>query len=175
MLVILRLLWDMCTLKVTPQALPYDKTLCSALIIMDVILGMINLSLQQPWITALWQSILLMIVSIAFIVAILQIKGLLARFIQTTSALIGVGVLLSLLILPVLLIQFYVIQPMGLTTFTSMVSLVFLSFVVLVNIWMLVVTVYIFRHALDVHLLGALLVTLAYIGVHVIVYKTIIA
>lgn len=175
MLNVLSQLWRVCRLESTPQDLLYDKSALIVLVLANIALGAWQISLQQPLMFAFWQSLLMVTVSLVFIGIVLQIKNSGARFVQTATALIGIGVLLSLFIVPVLLVQLYLIQPLGATLLTAIASFLFLCIVVGINIWVLVITTHIFRYALDITFLVALIITLAYVGMHVLVYKTMVA
>lgn len=147
--------WEICLLKKAPQDIPYSRGLFFLLLLVGFLIENLNLSLALQKIDA---SAVLLVVSIHTIFflgslsALMTLMGYAARIFQTLTALLGTGVIISLLAMPVLITINYIAQEPG---FFGLILL-------LLNIWSLVIMAHILRHALSVSFLLAGLFAFGY-------------
>lgn len=167
---LVNLFWDICCLRRGPQDLPYSKVLFVLLIVISSIISISQLMLQQRFMQAASQTILMLSLTMLFNWGILKIKNLEARFVQATSALIGTGTIVNLLIYPLLLFHFYILRPDEEHVIIVALSLIVLCLIIGLNIWAFIITAHIFRNALNSSFFAGLLVTFAYVAFHVVAY-----
>ena len=126
---------------------------------------------------AVVHAIVLVGMIIAFIYFILLTGNKSDRFIQTATTLFAVNVLNNLLHLPVLIIANHVISPhvanqVIITQQHPLLLLLFtvfaLFYIIALNIWLILITAYVFSSALEKPLLTGLLITIAMLGVNVL-------
>lgn len=171
MLALIKLLWDICCLRKGPQDLPYSRVLFVLIIAISFVISVTQLLFQQTFLQAFSQTSLMLLLTIIFNWAILKLKKLEARFIQTTSALIGTGTIINVFVYPLLLFHFYVLRPDEQHVIIVLLSLSVLFFIIGLNIWAFIIAAHIFRNALDTTFFAGLLVTFAYVAMHILAYK----
>jgi len=151
---VLQLLFAMLFLKAAPQDLPYNKSLPVKLAFMYWFTGVLVLgSTLNP--SALMESMSLSVsVLLGFVYGILRVLHLQARFVQTFSAVAGVGLLFNLASWPLLT----VVADDSIDG--SLVSSMSFIFLMLIS-WEVLVKAHIFKHALAITMLNALLLSFA--------------
>jgi hypothetical protein len=147
--------WAICTLQKGPQALPVSGLLLLLTVIFSLIIDMANLYIvvvDPELLTLLTMAGLYSLglaSSLSFLMWLMRYRQ---RILQTLSALFGTGIIISLCALPFLLM---------LKTTPDEPS-IFSIFILGINIWSLVVTAHILRHALSVSLLMAWVLAFGY-------------
>lgn len=152
---LLRSFWEICLFQKAPQDLPYSRGLFVLLVLLGFVVDNLNLNIALPkvmvtsvlGVVSLHTGLLLGSLS-----ALLVVMGYRARIIQTLTALLGTGVIISLLAMPVLLIVGRSANEPG----------YFGLILLLLNIWSLLITAHILRHALSIGLLLAGLLAFGY-------------
>ena len=146
---VLQKLLALLILKSTPQELPYSLRLTMQLAVFYVLSGIVVLETTlSP--DNLYAGILLgLIVQYVFAYAVLAALDKRARFLQTFCALIGAGMLFNLLSWPV----FTVFSDE--TAQDALKSSMSLLFLLLIS-WEVLVKAYVFKHALEMKMFGAL-------------------
>ena len=166
------LFWNICRLRARPEEIPYSTNLLWILVFFNILLGWGQLVIQEIAIEALFHSVILIGFALFFTVAVLQFKQMGSRVVQTLSAIMGTGLILSILITPLLVSQHYLIQmtqpfPLWAHVLSSITVILMLG----VNVWILIITAHIFRHALDTRFAIGMLVTIALVGFNILLYS----
>lgn len=131
---LLKLFIDICLLKKGPQDIPVSNWLFRLLIIICTFVDGIILVLSRHDLNAILQAMVEVILILGLTWVILNVAKKQARFQQTVSALLATDILISLLALPIMLIN-------------NGSGFVFLI-IILLMIWHWVVSGHIFSHAL---------------------------
>jgi hypothetical protein len=163
-------LFELCLLRIGPQDLPHRPAL--ALALLAAVLALEGYSSRLiGTATALGPSLL---VSGAFALAatwaVLKLRGVDARFWQTFLALVGTGLLFSLLALPLLAAM----GPLDPANPPQMGPL-FGWGIVILAVWRLVVSGHIWRHALGIPLPTGVLVALGLFMAELLVQRALFA
>lgn len=147
---------ELCRLRIGPQDIPFSHallllTLC-AYVLSNIFISLLHTSLAQ----ALMVSILDVLLLALFLRFTLYTRGASARFIQTLTALTGVGALVGLLVLPLM-------QVMTRAQIDELPAppVVLLLWVFLV-LWSIVIMGHILRHALSLKLSTGIVVGVLY-------------
>lgn len=139
-------------LKTAPQDFPYSVALLIQLAVIYVFSGIIVLQTTLQPDGMLAGLVLSLLVQTVFSYLVLQALNKSARFVQTVSALIGVSALFNVMSWPILAV---LADENAVESMQSMMSLLFL----LLTSWELLVKAHIFRHALEMKLFGALVLS----------------
>ena len=143
----------MLLLKTAPEDLPYSLGLMNRIIILYLVSGLVVQSeLIEPSLS-ISRMILNLAITLFFTFVVLSSLELKARFVQTMSALVGVGILFNLLAWP-LLIQLS--EDASPEPVAGIISL----FVLFLMGWELLVTAHIYRHALNVKMAQGIMLEL---------------
>lgn len=146
--------WNICTLSQGPQVLPSSTLLLAIVLVSNLLMDIINLSVV---VDAEWTVILMLsasysaglIVSLSLLMWVMRYQQ---RIMQTLTALFGCGVIISMFALPFLLM----------IKTDSDEPNIFSIFILAINVWSLVITAHIFRHALSITLLLAWVLAFGY-------------
>lgn len=152
---LLLLFWRIGRLQKGPEDVPPSTALFGLLLPVSLLADLISSRLGLPGVSS-FQLLLIVLVANAGILALtallLQMFGYARRILQTLSALLGTSAFISLLALPVLLaLQGRMEEPGG----WGMLLLA-------LELWHLVITAHILRHALSVSLLLGLMLATGY-------------
>jgi len=152
MLDILKLIFDICLFKKGPQDVPYSLLLLRLMLIADAGVSFLMLSIGSPWLIALLQAGVGIMLVLGFCWIMLFLGGRPERFYQTSCALLGTEALISFFALP------------GTATLITgrMPELAF-SVIIGLMVWHWAVTGHIIRHALEKTLLFSLGLAFLYI------------
>lgn len=149
---IVKLFFDICLLKKTPQDIPPSAWLLQVLIIVYALVGFLILFVGTHWTDALLQVVAEIALIIAFTKVMLYWARKPERYVQTASALFGTDALISFFALP------------GVTGMNAG-RMTLLAFVVMLGlmVWHWLVTGHILRHALSQSLVFGLGIAFLYI------------
>lgn len=150
-----RTFWEVCVLQKAPQDIVYSRGLFVLLLLIGFVVDNINLNIALPQVmlpSVLGVVSLHTLILLGSLSALLMVMGYQARIVQTLTALLGTGIILSLFALPVLLIVGRSANEPG----------YFGIILLLLNIWSLLITAHILRHALSVGFLLAGLLAFGY-------------
>lgn len=153
MLQLSKVFWNICRLKSNPQDLPKAWSLLMAAIFAGIIVDSFSSSILIPKFSALEIINIVIIYNILLLSAVyllLKLLGYKERAIQTLTAIAGSGLFISLVLLPALL-----------TLNAAVKSFAFL--ILIDNIWRIAVNAHIFRHALSISLLMAMILSVSYL------------
>lgn len=152
MSVLIKFFIDLALLRRGPQDLPYSPTLLGLLALLSVLVGTINgRELFGGVQAALGANLVDLVLSLGLLWLLLQIKSKQARWQQTASAFLGLGVLAGL----VMLIVRGPAEALGILELAMLIDLV-------VAVWLHVALGNVLRHALEIPLLAGVLIVLAY-------------
>lgn len=153
---LLGILVDICMLRKGPQHLPASTALTALAVAASVLMGIwveVVIGAQEH---RLARPLMSTLASLVFVLALLNLRGVPARFRQTFTAFAGAGALLTLLFVPIL----WSIDPSSEPR--SLNPIAYLAFWCL-TVWSFVIDAHIFRHALSVSFtVGFLFATLAF-------------
>jgi hypothetical protein len=145
---LLRMLLDLCLLRIGPQDLPYSPPLTRALIIVNVGLGLLFVLVLGGGERDLWQLAISVLLMLLIPRLILRLRRREARYAQTQAALVGTGIPFTLLLTALALVLASGPTPTGDTPPTPLQGTVALLWLGLVC-WKLSINGNIWRHALD--------------------------
>ncbi len=145
-------LFAMLFLKAVPQNLPCMKSLAVSLTLLYWASGVLVLSSTLKPSTLMENMLLSVVILLVFIYGILRILNFQARFVQTFSAIVGVGLLFNLLSWPLLAV---IADNSGTESLLASVSFIFLMLIS----WEVLVKAHIFKQALGTSMLNALLLS----------------
>ena len=146
---------DLCLLRAKPQQLPASTVLFWLFLFAELLAGTLLISRSRPSLpSALLEALADELLLVGLLYLVLQARGLTARFLQSATALLGVSALLSLLALPLLVLN---VSGNGESLPAVLAALALLALIV----WNLVVYGHILRHALGVTLALGIALALA--------------
>lgn len=156
MLQLSKIFWDICRLKAGPQALPTGHNLLISAVLAGIIIDSFASSIFMTKLSTL--DVIITVVTYNFVLLmavyfILYLVGYAGRAIQTLTAVAGAGFFISLVLLPALLVlnsSNAEVKPFGLL-------------ILIDNIWRISVNAHIFRHALSISLLMAMILSVSYL------------
>ena len=152
---LIRTFWEICLLQKAPQDIPYSRGLFLLVLLAGFLVDNVNLNIALPEV-AIASVIMVVSLHTLFLLgslsALLTLMGYRARIFQTLTALVGTGIIISLLAFPVLLMVSRVASEPG----------YFGLILLLLNIWSLLVTAHVLRHALSIGFLLAGLLAFGY-------------
>ena len=100
MLDIIKLIFDICLFKKGPQDVPYSLLLLRLMLIADAGVSFLMLSIGSPWLIALLQAGVGIMLVLGFCWIMLFLGGRPERFYQTSCALLGTEALIIFFALP---------------------------------------------------------------------------
>ncbi|MDJ0739376.1 MAG: hypothetical protein QNJ91_06645 [Gammaproteobacteria bacterium] len=143
---------DLARLRRGPQDLPASTALLALLALTGVVLGTANgVQMFGGAGAALGANLLDLLLTLVLLFVLLRFTGHAARWLQTATAFLGLGVLAGLIMLLVRAPA----QAFGITDVALLIDLV-------LAIWLHVALGNVLRHALDVPLLAGVLIVLSY-------------
>ena len=170
----LQLIWRICKLQAGPEDVPHSNILLIGIVILSVLLGWLPMLLQKGLAAGLMTVVATLTVMVLFVYAVLQIRGLARRFVQTLTAIVSVDILIKLVALPFLILMAWMIAVKPEDSVLNTVSFLYLIVILVVNVWGIIVTAHIFRRALNTRFIVGLLITFAMIGLEMIVFKQLV-
>lgn len=152
---LLRIFWEICLFQKAPQEVPYSHGLFLIFLLAGFVIDNLNLNIALPKVS--FASIIFVvslhtIILLGSLSVLLILMGYRARIVQTLTALIGTGVIVSFFALPILLIVSRIANDSG----------YFGLILLFLNIWSLLITAHILRHALSIGFLLAGLLAFGY-------------
>jgi len=152
---LIRTFWEICLLQKAPQDVPYSRGLLLLLLLAGFLVDNLNLNIALPEIAIVSVIVVVCLHTVLLLGSLsilLTLMGYRARVFQTLTALVGTGIIISLLALPVLLIVSRIASDPG---YFGLILLI-------LNIWSLLITAHILRHALSIGFLLAGLLAFGY-------------
>ena len=159
---LLDLFLDICLLRKGPQDVPASPILLKWTLAAYGLASLLVQVVSVSPLTALFQAFLDLGLLVGLTYIVLQMVGFPARFTQTLTALAGTGALFGFAILPVTI---WMNQDLGGGTPAGVPALLFLGWL----IWSLAVVAHVLRHALSTSVAMAVLYTLGYLVISVVV------
>ncbi len=145
--------FDLCLLRVNPQDLPASQALLSITFICNVLVGLLLIGDVRPHpIAALFESFLGATLLLGTLWLMLSLRKMRGRFTQSATALMGSGLLLSLIALPLLVLADNSQNEPNLAG----------VLLLLLVMWSLIVLGHIVRHTFTLPLSSAIGVSLLY-------------
>ena len=145
---LLGLFWNICLLKKGPQDLPAASILLFLLFFLYILSAIVEgLIVGLLW-PNIQEALIVFALETLIIYGMLSLKGLSARFVQTISAFLGTGLVLTLIILPIL----------SLFKLGILDAYVYSNILLILIIWRVVISAHIFKNALAISMgLGVVL------------------
>ena len=152
--------FEICRLRKGPQDIPESRNLLSLCLctygLLSIGLGMFIETPGNAILAGMLEVALLMFIT----QVMLQIGGKTKRWTQTVTAISGTGIIISLFALPFyFMTDFNVTQEVAATSGQGL-GLLFLA---VLACWNIVVVAHIFRHAMEIHFIMAMILALSYI------------
>ena len=156
MLQLSKILWAICKLKAGPQDLHVRIYLLVSVILAGIIVDSFATSILIPNLPVFDVTKIIIIynfVLLTVVYLLLKLIGYKERGVQTLTAIAGSGLFISLVLLPGLLMMNSAEEQLKSFVFLIMID----------NIWRIVVNAHIFRHALSIGLLMAMILSVSYL------------
>lgn len=160
MIALLRLLFELCRLRIGPQHLPYAPALTRALVVLSLALDLLYAGLLDGGGAAIPRLLLSLAVLLGLPWLLLGWRGGRGRYAQTLAALAGTGVLFKLAMLPLALAIADLPLPQKPEDLAPAQVLVGWLTLALLS-WKLVINAHIYRHALELRFGMGLVIALA--------------
>ena len=169
---LIKLFWSICLLRRGPDDVPYLVPLLAITWIINLLLGWVQFSYRSPLFLALFQSTLVLIITTVFCYTVLYIKSFTNRFVQTLTALMGTTAVINLLIFPLIILQPYIVAQQSAIPIPllSLIQMFYLLAVIIMNVWLIMVMVHIFSLSLEVNYMFGLALTIALLGLDIIIF-----
>ena len=153
MIPLFKLFLDICLLRRGPQDVPASATLFAMVLVASLLIDVIVVASRSPVDEALLMVLINTSTMLLVVFILLRILGHAARSLQTLTALLGTGVIISCLLLPML----------AMNAIFATESSMFEFFLVAFNFWSLVIITHILRHALEITLFPAAVLAIGYV------------
>ncbi len=156
MLQLIRIFWAICRLQTGPQNLPKGRNLLISAVLAGILVDSFASSILIPDLSGFQIFLTVTMYNVMILVAVyllLMIIGYQERGIQTLTAIAGSGLFISLVLLPGLMMMSLADEDVK----------SFALFILIDNVWRIAVNAHIFRHALSVNLLMAMIVSVSYL------------
>lgn len=147
--------WKICRFQLGPQDLPSSQSLMVATLLLYMLISLIIAGFELTPVMALFYAILDATLLLGMIRMMLWVRDLWPRYLQTTTALLGVGVLFGFVAVPLMWWRLQYGDPMQ----AFMPSLLILGLMV----WNAAVVGHILRHALNTPFYVGIALSLLYI------------
>jgi len=152
---LIRAFLDICMFRAVPQDIPASVVLLRICLAIYVASGIPLLLDQAGWAVALGRALIDAVVLLMLIYTVLRSMGRTARFTQTVTALLGTGVILNLLALPLIFLTAEApVQGEPVLPYALLLGLLF---------WSLAIFGHISRHALEAPMAVGVLFGLLYL------------
>jgi hypothetical protein len=146
---------EICLFKAGPQDLPASHWLMKTAVLSYFIVSVLVNRIEYNWEMSLLTSLTDMLMMIFVTILLLKFRKLLNRYQQTITAMAATGSLIGIVGMPLLF------SSKGLTEQSEFIGLV-MMLLVMVLLWSMMVTAHIFRNALQVKPVTAVMITVAY-------------
>jgi len=147
--------FDLCLLRAKPQDLPASSLLLSLTFILNVLAGLLLIGdVRSNLVIALFESISGAVLLLGSLWGLLLLRGMHARFTQSATALMGSGLLLSLVALPLLVLA----SSSDGETLPDLAG----ALLLLLVIWSMIVLSHIMRHTFAISFSLALSLSILY-------------
>lgn len=146
---------NLCLLSGGPQDIPYSPILFRLLLALYLLVGCLSWMMKTSFLSALIATALDVFILLLYVYIVLINFSKLTRYIQTISALLGIGVLFQILEMPLL---YYIEQ----TKVGETAAEAFLVLIALYS-WSLAIYAHVFQQALGSKMLVAFVLTLSYV------------
>lgn len=154
--------FDICRLVRRPQDIPESKNLLTLCAVVYGFLSILLASMSQPSEKAILAGIVEVALIMIFTLAILQASGKSSRWTQTVTALVGTGIIVSIIAFPI-----YILVGVGeLNELESSTSqTIGLLLLATLACWNIVIMAHILRHALEINFAIAMFLAITYIWI----------
>lgn len=168
-----RCYWRLALLKETPANTPHSPVLMilSALLFMMVMIYQWSHSSLAFAKDFAYSVIIALSLAASFVVysyAILAVKGLLSRLVQTVTSLFVVHSLIHLCAVPLFLFDPYLANVQEKTPLILLIGMIYLLITLALSIWQFAVTAHIYKHALNINFMRALLAALGLVAINIL-------
>ena len=161
--------WNICLLRESPENTPfsYIRMLLSAFVLILLMIfewrsTQFNSSNDVMMATGLVCSYFI------YTYAVLQIKGLTSRWVQTTTSLYCMNIIIHILVVPLLLLSPFLSQIHLKNPFFLFLGVLYLFLSIGVTVWQFVITAHIYKYALNTTAIQSVLVAFGLIAVNIL-------
>ncbi|QEY52166.1 hypothetical protein [Legionella longbeachae] len=165
--------WDICLLKESPENTPYSvsRLVLSGFFLALLIMTEWNVtsfnSSDDMTNTALI-SCCLIGSDVIYTYLVLSFKGLATRFVQVLTSLFIINIIIHILVVPLLLIAPYLSQVHSRNPLFLFLGIIYLFLNLGLSVWQFVITANIYKFALNVTMIQALLTTFGLVAVNIL-------
>lgn len=160
--VLLLAFFDICRLVKRPQDIPESRNLLALSAVVYALLSILLASFSQPLESAILVSIIELFLIMIFTLAILQAGGKSTRWVQTITALVGTGIIISIIAFPVyMMIGVDELNEFELTAIQNIGLLLLAA----LSCWNIAIMAHILRHALEINFAIALFLAIIYVWI----------
>ncbi len=153
---------DLCLMKVGPESIPASTSLLKLTLFAYLAIGIATSSIDMSLPMSIFSSLADTLFMVASIALLLRARGLQVRVQQTLSAMAGAGCCLGI-------VGFPIIAWFSQTPETEQANSYAMLFMVIIMFWSLMVTSHIFRYALDIKVFTAMMITIIYTALSLLV------
>ena len=154
--------FDMCRLIKRPQDIPESKNLLTLCAVVYGFLSILLANMSQPIENSILAGVIELVLIMIFTLAILQVSGKSSRWTQTVTALVGTGIIVSIIAFPIyILVGVGELNELESSTSQSIGLLLLAS----LACWNIVIMAHILRHALEINFAIALFLAITYIWI----------
>lgn len=172
-LVLIKQYWNVSILKEKPENTPYSPILfCIAsllfLLLIVVQWMMTDISQKLTIGVACLIGVSLILSYVAYTWVLLKLNRLPSRFLQTCTCLLFVHTIVHLAAFPLLLIMPFILHGNASSTMSPVFGIFYLALTLLLAVWQFVLSAYIYKHALTVSWLAAILAGLGLLACNIL-------
>ena len=149
------LFFDICLLRKGPQDVPSSGFLLGVVTFINTAMAVLGSTVVSTFSSAILQSLVGLVLFAVLLFIVLQLSGHMARYQQTFIAVMGIEILFHFLMLPISVLLVSSSETDASAQLTAIIWLILV-------IWYLVVTAHILRHAIDIKLFFALMLSLGF-------------
>lgn len=153
MIPLIKLFLDICLLRRGPQDVPASSVLFALVLLASLTIDVTSIISQTAFADAMLVVFANTATNIAVIYVLLRVLGHVSRFQQTLIALLGTGLILSCMLLPMLAVNIYFESD----------SSIFKFFLLGFHFWSLIIITHILRHALEINIFPASVLAIGYV------------
>jgi hypothetical protein len=156
---------DLCLLKAGPADMPSSIWLLKALVVLFAIIEFFSLQIVYPWWDSMMTSLMRVCVLMVFVYGILYLNSRRTRFIQTVIAVLGAGIILNIVSIPITL------AAQAVHEMHNQLTSIILLLVMVLMFWVLMVHAHIFQQALDVKSGRAAVAAVVYVLLNMLISR----
>lgn len=165
--------WDICLLKESPENTPYSisRMVLSGFFLVLLIMiewNVTSLKSSNDMVNSVLISFFLIVSDVIYTYLVLSFKGLTARLVQVVTSLFFINIIIHILVVPLLLIAPYLSQIHLRGPLFLFLGIIYLLLSLGLSIWQFVITANIYKFALNVTMIQAVLTAFGLVAVNIL-------